>query len=170
MSAPPPALLDAQEVAGGVAHGRVAHAPELVGGPPHHLEFPVVAGDVLARGLADQFGEAGREGAEAGVAHREAGIRDAHAHPEQRRGPFDAPRHQVRVWRLAVRLAEAGAEVPGGHQHGACQGSDVEGLGVLAIHAVAGTPQSSLFVEVHDRHARTSTDPCPSPAVAGGSA
>src|SRR5918998_1081024 len=62
---------------------------------------------VDARRHADEFGEAGAEGAERGAADLEADFGDAEvAATQQRHGALDAPRHEVAVRRLAVGPAE----------------------------------------------------------------
>ena len=87
----------------------------------------VVAGAVRARRLSDDLGEARAEGADARTADGEAGLGHADvAAAQQGLGAFDAPRHQVGVRRLPVRVAEAAAEVRGRHERGAGQGGDVE--------------------------------------------
>ena len=68
---------------------------------------------------------------------------------QQRGGPLDPTRHEVLVRRLAVGLAEAAVEVADRHQRLGRQGRDVERLGVVAVHPVAGAPEADEVVAVH---------------------
>src|SRR6185437_7728331 len=103
--------------------------------------------------LTDELGEAGGERPEARTADGEADVGHAHvAVSQQGLGPLDPARHEVRVGRLGIRLAEPAAEVPLRHQRRARERGDVEGSRVLAIHAVTGPAQPAQLVEV-DAHA-----------------
>src|SRR3984957_7182587 len=69
----------------------------------------VIAIAVRGRGLARELGEAGAERPERRAADGQADLGDRLVAPAQQRlGPLDAPRHEVRVRGLAV----GGAELP----------------------------------------------------------
>ena len=123
----------------------------------HDLEVAVVAGAVLRRRLADDLGEARAERAERRAADGDAGVGDRHPLAQQRLGPLDASGHEVGVGRLAVRGAELAREVGGRHERGARHGRDVEGLGVVAVHEVAGPAQVREVGELLRRHAHEDT-------------
>jgi hypothetical protein len=113
----------------------------------------VVAVAVGRRRLADQLGEAGAERAERRTADGQAHVGDGEvAAAQQCLRPLDAPRHQVRVRRLAVRLTELPGEVRGGHQRGPGEHGDVERARVLAVYQVAGPAQPREVGELLWRH------------------
>src|SRR5689334_1298971 len=134
-----------------------APAPPALARPGEHhrlaagdrAQLVVVAGPVGARRLADELGEAGGERAQARTAHLEADLGHGEVTAAQQRlGALDAPRHEVGVGRLGVRLAEAAAEVRGRHQRGAGERGDVERLRVLAVHPVPGPAKPAQLVEI----------------------
>ena len=103
---------------------------------------PVIAVAVGGRGLSRQLGEAGAERPERGAPHRQADLGDRLvAAAQQRLGPLDAARHQVRVRGLAVGGAELPGEVRGRHERRPGDRGDVKRKRVVAVHQVAGPPQ-----------------------------
>src|SRR3954447_16724115 len=97
---------------------------------------------VDARWYADQLGEPGAERAQRLAAHREADVGHAQvANAQQSHRPLDPPGHQVGVRRLAVRLLELPAQVPGGQVHPARESLDVEGLGEVPVDPVLDLAQ-----------------------------
>src|SRR4051812_35380715 len=102
---------------------------------------------------ADKLREARAERAQRRAANLEADLRDAElATPQQRHRSFDAPRHQVRVRRLAIGEAELTAQVPRRHVRAARERLDVKRLRVLAVHPVADAAQPSEVIQVHIRN------------------
>ena len=98
---------------------------------------------------ADQFGEAGAEGAQRRAADRETDLGDAEvAAAQQRHRSLDAPRHQIAVRRLAVGEAELAAEMPGRHVRAAGERLDVQRLRVLPVDPVADAAQPREVAQV----------------------
>ena len=122
-------------------------------------------------GLADQLGEACAERAERRTADGQAHLGDGQvAAAQQRLRPLDAPRHQVGVRRLAVRVAELPGKVRGGHQRGPGEHGDVERARVLAVHQVAGPAQPREVRELLWRHSASVTAERPVAAGCGRAA
>ena len=99
------------------------------------------AGPVRRRRLADELGEPRAERPEGRTTDRHAGLGDARSGPQQRHRPLHPPGHEVAVGRLAVGVPEPPREVRGRHRRVLRHRHDVERLGVVPVHQIAGTPQ-----------------------------
>src|SRR4051794_23504384 len=135
---------------------RPGRARDVLGHAARHAdELAVVAGAVGGRRLAHELGEARAERPQRRAADLQADLRDREvAAPQQRLRALDAPRHQVRVGRLAVRRAELAGEVRARHQRLAGEGRHVERTRVLAVHQVACAAQMREVGELLGRHRR----------------
>src|SRR5438132_973845 len=134
-------LLDADQVARGIAEGAVANAVWLLDRLLDDLGGAGLA-PVGAGRHAGQFGEASAEGAQRRAADRETDLGDAEIAPaQQRHRALDLPRHQVAVRRFAVGEPELAAEVPGRHVRAAGERLDVQRLRVLPVDPVPDAAQ-----------------------------
>src|SRR4051794_11052014 len=133
---------------------RPGRARDVLGHAARHAdELAVVAGAVGGRRLAHELGEARAERAKRRAPDLQADLRDREvAAPQQRLRALDAPRHQVRVRRLAVRRAELAREVRARHQRLAGEHGHVERPRVLAVHQVPRAAQVREVGEILGPH------------------